>query len=708
MADVRSGMNVGGGGQAKKIQLVTDLREEYNKLNQVLQKTKELSADIAANMKAGKGGGAFAVAGGGGPGVPQMPGAGTLDGFVQPPNPNQQAAAEAAGGMSFGKIVKAAAYTLAGVGAVAAQALPTNQQAVERSVTETRLNFARGRGDSRSMVQSMMNAGLGTSPEDGNRAAMMGLSAGMVGQSAMNAASQFSNLAPGIGLQGGMNAAIGLNQAASVNKLRMVGINVRGADGNMRKPEEIANDLWKQMTAAAGGKKITKDAIMFSLQPGHALGSYINQYFSANPELRMAIINALLAKADGVALDKESLRAAGLIDPYMDSEGRKAAESNAMGGAVVDEQIKGIMEANNILIKASETFRGHVDKFGNAITQISKAETLLGGGNNAVSTAVGLTGAGLAALGIGAKLKGLFSSKAGTAVKSGFGKRAALAAALIAAVAGVAKLITDNDDDTEASEDQGDGSRNVYGVGGDFGATGNTQGSAVRPLSGNPQVSSPFGQVRHLTFNGKKSPSYGQPHGGVDFKVSTGTPVMAANDGVVVGTPYDADGFGNYVQIQHRDGHTSYYGHLASKGVSEGQEVTAGQVVGVSGESGMTTGPHLHFEVRRGGIKVDPLGYLSGAASVSPGEVGSQTSGSPVGIGIQGANLFNKTAGANLFTPTSAGDGSSGGGTIYTNYGGVTVNIQVPGGTKLDEKALAREIKTILANEDAIRMAVSR
>ena len=706
MADVRSGMNVGGGGQAKKIQLVTDLREEYNKLNQVLQKTKELSADIAANMKAGKGGGAFAVAGGGGPGVPQMPGAGTLDGFVQPPNPNQQAASEASSGMSFGKFIKGAVMALAGAGAVAGQALPTNQQAVERSVTEARLNFMGGSG--RRDVQRMMNQGLGVSPEDGNRAAMMGLSAGMIGANAQGAAAQFSNLAPGVGLQGGMNAAIGLNQAASVNRLRMVGINVRGADGNMREPNDIANDLWKQLTAAAGGKKITKDAIAFSLQPGHALGSYINQYFSATPELRMAIINALMQKAGGAELDPESLRRSGLVTDYMDSEGRRAAEGNAMGAAVVDEQIKGVMEANNLLIKASETFRDHVDRFGNVITQISKAETLLGGGNNAVSTAVGTVGGLVAGGGIIKMFKGIFGSKAGTAVKSGFGKKAAIAAAVAASIYGIVKLVTGNDDDTEESEDQGDGSRNVYGVGGDFGATGNTQGSAVQPLSGSPRVSSPFGQVRHLTFNGKKSPSYGQPHGGVDFAVSTGTPVMAANDGVVVGTPYDADGFGNYVQVQHRDGHSSYYGHLASKGVSEGQEVTAGQVVGVSGNSGNSTGPHLHFEVRRGGIKVDPLGYLSGAASVSPGEVGSQTSGSPVGIGIQGANLFEKKAGANLFTPTSAGDGSSGGGTIYTNYGGVTVNIQVPGGTKLDEKALAREIKTILANEDAIRMAVSR
>ena len=703
---VLGGMNLGGGGQAKKIQLVTDLREEYNKLNQVLQKTKELSADIAANMKAGKGGGAFAVAGGGGPGVPQMPGAGTLDGFVQPPNPNQQAASEAAGGMSFGKFVKGAVMALAGAGAVAGQALPTNQQAVERSVTEARLNFMGGSG--RRDVQRMMNQGLGVSPEDGNRAAMMGLSAGMIGANAQGAAAQFSNLAPGVGLQGGMNAAIGLNQAASVNRLRMVGINVRGADGNMREPNDIANDLWKQLTAAAGGKKITKDAIAFSLQPGHALGSYINQYFSATPELRMAIINALMQKAGGAELDKESLRKSGLITDYMASEGGRNAAANDLGAAVVDKQIEGITEANLILTGASRKFEEHVGKFGFFIENISKAETILGGGNNAISTALGLTGAGLATLGIGAKLKGLFSSKAGTAVKSGFGKKAAIAAAIATSIYGIVKLVTGNDDDTEESEDQGDGSRNVYGVGGDFGATGNTQGSAVQPLSGSPRVSSPFGQVRHLTFNGKKSPSYGQPHGGVDFAVSTGTPVMAANDGVVVGTPYDADGFGNYVQIQHKDGHSSYYGHLSSKGVSEGQEVTAGQVVGVSGNSGNSTGPHLHFEVRRGGIKVDPLGYLSGAASVSPGEVGSQTSGSPVGIGIQGANLFNKTAGANLFTPTSAGDGSSGGGTIYTNYGGVTVNIQVPGGTKLDEKALAREIKTILANEDAIRMAVSR
>jgi murein DD-endopeptidase MepM/ murein hydrolase activator NlpD len=533
---------------------------------------------------------------------------------------------------------------------------------------------------------------------------MMGLSAGMIGANAQGAAAQFSNLAPGVGLQGGMNAAIGLNQAASVNRLRMVGINVRGADGNMREPNDIANDLWKQLTAAAGGKKITKDAIAFSLQPGHALGSYINQYFSATPELRMAIINALMQKAGGAELDPESLRNSGLITEYMDSEGRRASESNAMGAAVVDEQIKGIMEANNLLIKASETFRDHVDRFGNVITQISKAETLLGGGNNAVSSAVGTVGGLLATGGIIKMFKGIFGSKAGTAVKSGFGKKAAIAAAVAASIYGIVKLVTGNDDDTEESEDQGDGSRNVYGVGGDSGSTGNT----VTPLSGSPRISSPFGQVRHLTFNGKKSPSYGQPHGGVDFAVSTGTPVMAANDGVVVGTPYDADGFGNYVQIQHRDGHSSYYGHLASKGVSEGQEVTAGQVVGVSGNSGNSTGPHLHFEVRRGGIKVDPLGYLSGAASVSPGEVGSQTSGSPVGIGIQGANLFEKKAGVNLFTPSSAGDGSSGGGTIYTNYGGVTVNINVPGGTKLDEKKLAREIKTILANEDAIRMAVSR
>jgi hypothetical protein len=126
----------------------------------------------------------------------------------------------------------------------------------------------------------------------------------------------------------------------------------------------------------------------------------------------------------------------------MASEGGRASEGNAMGAAVVDEQIKGITEANTLLIKASEKFRDHVDKFGNVITQISKAETLLGGGNNAVGSAVGAVG-GLLGAGFAAKMfKGLFGSKVGKVAKAGFGKKAAIGAAIAASIYGIQAMMT--------------------------------------------------------------------------------------------------------------------------------------------------------------------------------------------------------------------------------------------------------------------------
>lgn len=693
---VLGGMNLGGSGQAKKIQLVTDLREEYNKLNQVLQKTKELSADIAANLKAGKGAGAFAVAGGGGPGVPQMPGAGSLGGFVQPPNRNQQAANEASSGMNFGgAVARALPYAVAGIG-LAATMLPTNQQAIERNFTEARLNFMTN-GGARRMISGAMQTGTGIEPEDAARAAMMGLSAGMLPgfgrNDSMSAAATFSNLAPGVGIQGGMSAAIALNQASSVNKLRMIGINVRGADGFMRKPEDIANDVWKQLTNAAGGKKITKDAIALSLQPGNALYSYLNQYFGESPELRMGIINAIMQKASGAELDLQSLKESGLIPDIAQSEAKRNAAASDVIASTSDYQIQGIMEANTLLTTAAKNFNKHVDDFGGIIKQFSKIETLAGGGNNGLGGIMGGIG-GLVLSGITSFLGALLGGGGG---KGGLFKKFGLAALFATGATYAANKIFNTDMTDEKPE------------GGQGGGEGIEMGS-VNPLSGSPRISSNYGDVRYLTFNGKKGPSYGKPHGGVDYAVSTGTPVLAAKSGVVQPTGYDADGFGNYVKILHNDGYTSYYGHLSSKNKSAGA-VNAGEVIGISGNSGASTGPHLHFEVRNGGTSVDPISYLSNASSLEPGSVGNMYSGimesSSGDVGVAGVNLFDMKTGTPLFAK-SQGGGDAGGGSTHTNYGGVVVNINVPKGTAIDEKKLAREVKNILINEDSIRMAVSR
>lgn len=109
--------------------------------------------------------------------------------------------------------------------------------------------------------------------------------------------------------------------------------------------------------------------------------------------------------------------------------------------------------------------------------------------------------------------------------------------------------------------------------------------------------------------------SSGKYHGAVDFGVSTGTPVYAAADGIVVTSTWGgSDSYGYYIKIKHYNGLYTLYAHGSSLVVSVGQEVKQGQLIMYSGNTGNSTGPHLHFEVRvsPGGYsnRVNPLNYL--------------------------------------------------------------------------------------------------
>jgi murein DD-endopeptidase MepM/ murein hydrolase activator NlpD len=97
----------------------------------------------------------------------------------------------------------------------------------------------------------------------------------------------------------------------------------------------------------------------------------------------------------------------------------------------------------------------------------------------------------------------------------------------------------------------------------------------------------------------------GHVHTGIDLAVPLGTPVRAALDGVahvIVSTT----GYGLHVILDHGDGLTTLYAHLESVGVHDGDDVLADDVVGLAGSTGNSTGPHLHFEVRRDGVAEDP------------------------------------------------------------------------------------------------------
>ncbi|HHZ13553.1 MAG: peptidoglycan DD-metalloendopeptidase family protein [Caldicoprobacterales bacterium] len=102
---------------------------------------------------------------------------------------------------------------------------------------------------------------------------------------------------------------------------------------------------------------------------------------------------------------------------------------------------------------------------------------------------------------------------------------------------------------------------------------------------------------------------WGRMHKGLDIANDRGTPIYAARSGTVCYSGYNG-GYGNLVRIDHGSGIETYYAHLSSRSVKKGQKVKKGQLIGYMGNTGNSTGPHLHFEVRINGTPKNPLNYL--------------------------------------------------------------------------------------------------
>ncbi|NJK33748.1 MAG: peptidoglycan DD-metalloendopeptidase family protein [Oscillatoriales cyanobacterium SM2_2_1] len=105
---------------------------------------------------------------------------------------------------------------------------------------------------------------------------------------------------------------------------------------------------------------------------------------------------------------------------------------------------------------------------------------------------------------------------------------------------------------------------------------------------------------------------WGRVHQGIDIAAPVGTPIWAAASGEVVFAGWNDGGYGNMVDIRHSDGTVTRYAHLHAVHVSEGQQVSQGQVIAAMGSTGFSTGPHLHFEIRPGGgSAVNPMNFLA-------------------------------------------------------------------------------------------------
>lgn len=124
------------------------------------------------------------------------------------------------------------------------------------------------------------------------------------------------------------------------------------------------------------------------------------------------------------------------------------------------------------------------------------------------------------------------------------------------------------------------------------------------PLGEDFEITSNFGNRLHPIHKIKKM------HKGVDFKAEFGTPIYATSDGKITTAKEESKGYGNHVVIQHDEEFSTMYAQMSEIKVEIGQEVKKGDIIGLVGSSGASTGPHLHYEVRKNGRAIDPSPFL--------------------------------------------------------------------------------------------------
>lgn len=145
----------------------------------------------------------------------------------------------------------------------------------------------------------------------------------------------------------------------------------------------------------------------------------------------------------------------------------------------------------------------------------------------------------------------------------------------------------------------------IAASGGAGGGTVTGTGSFVWPVPSCTYITSRFGLRVHPVYGTTKN------HTGLDIGAAAGAAVNAADGGTVTMAGVNG-GYGNCVMIDHGNGYQTLYGHLASISVSSGSTVSAGQTIGTVGSTGVSTGPHCHFEVFQGGARIDPEQFFSG------------------------------------------------------------------------------------------------
>jgi murein DD-endopeptidase MepM/ murein hydrolase activator NlpD len=131
-------------------------------------------------------------------------------------------------------------------------------------------------------------------------------------------------------------------------------------------------------------------------------------------------------------------------------------------------------------------------------------------------------------------------------------------------------------------------------------------------LASTPTIAPADGHLSSLFSGSRYHPvlRISRPHKGIDIAARTGVPILAAAAGRVTFAGNKGNGYGNMVEIDHGHGYVTRYAHASKLSVRAGQQVKRGEVIAAVGATGLTSGPHLHYEVELDGRQVDPLNFI--------------------------------------------------------------------------------------------------
>jgi hypothetical protein len=367
---------------------MADLTDGFNKANDAAKELEKTTANIADNAER------TARANSGGGGAPTMTRS-TMSSFASAgTNPNGQAFGGGQGQFgnqgysAFGTspsnvsgaprmqtqedrdrykgIMEKAGFSLAKGALAAAAFMPTTQEAVLSQQLSERLRFYGGARDLKDAYQiqgEMSSIGTSIGPLDAalasNAGAGMGLLPGLKNfrttqtqgktpTGILGSAALVSNLVPGSGLQGGMGAVGALNQASSVNMLRMFGIQVRNADGTqMNDVASVIDQLYKILSN--GKSDLTEEDIAVSAMSGNALDSILRQYFGGDENLRQAVLAGMIQKVKGKSLAKSDLLTSGGLSKGTMSTGNRASAELKLIQTFTEPVTQGLIGANQVL-----------------------------------------------------------------------------------------------------------------------------------------------------------------------------------------------------------------------------------------------------------------------------------------------------------------------------------------------------------------------